>query len=139
VSSRLNPYLSFNGTAREAMEFYADVFGGSLAVDDWADYLGAGSPDAGRVGHAVLETEAGYTLMAGDSRSDDEYAPMAGVSVSLSGDDADVLRSYWKHLSADAEITVPMAVQPWGDEFGSCIDRFGVSWLVNIAARRSFQ
>jgi uncharacterized glyoxalase superfamily protein PhnB len=31
MSSRLNPYLTFNGNARQAMEFYANVFGGNLA------------------------------------------------------------------------------------------------------------
>ena len=46
--------------------------------------------------------------MANDVASDIEYQPMAGFSVSLSGDDADLLRGYWEKLSAGGTITMPM-------------------------------
>ena len=36
-------------------------------------------------------------------------------------------------LSADGQVTMPLEMQMWGDEFGSCTDRFGVHWMVNIA------
>ena len=29
-------------------------------------------------------------------------------------------------------VTMPLEKQAWGDEFGSCTDRFGINWLVNI-------
>jgi PhnB protein len=28
---------------------------------------------------------------------------------------------------------MPLEKAPWGDTFGMCTDKFGVSWLVNIA------
>jgi PhnB protein len=62
-----------------------------------------------------------------------EYHPMAGFSVSLSGDDTDALHGYWEKLSASGTATMPLAKQVWGDEFGMCIDGFGVPWLVNIS------
>ncbi|WP_324610896.1 VOC family protein, partial [Streptomyces scabiei] len=31
--SRLNPYLSFDGDARQALEFYREVFGGELVLN----------------------------------------------------------------------------------------------------------
>jgi PhnB protein len=133
MTSRLNPYLSFNGTARQAMEFYARVFGGQLAINTYGEFGATDSPDADRIMHAVLETDAGYTIMAGDVPSDQEYQPMAGVSVSLSGDDADILRGYWDKLSAGGTITMPLEKQAWGDEFGMCVDQFGISWMVNIS------
>lgn len=133
MSSRLNPYLSFNGNARQAMDFYAGVFGGTLAINTWGEFRGADSPDADRVGHAVLETEAGYTIMAGDVTSDTAYEPIASMSVSLSGDDADVLRSSWEQLAAHGTVTMPLEKQAWGDEFGMCVDGFGVMWMVNIS------
>jgi PhnB protein len=132
MASRLNPYLNFNGDARQAMEFYASVFGGELTVSTFADFGNADSPDAARVMHAQLETEAGYTLMGADVTSDMEHHPMAGFSVSLSGDDADQLRGYFDKLAASGTTTMPLQKQVWGDEFGMCVDGFGVSWLVNI-------
>jgi PhnB protein len=84
-------------------------------------------------GHARLETDAGYTIMAGDVTSTMPYQPMAGCSVNLSGDDADRLRGYWEQLSTGGTVTMPMQKQVWGDEFGMCVDTFGVSWMVNIS------
>jgi hypothetical protein len=49
--SRLNPYLSFNGNARRAMEFYASVFGGKLAFNTFAEFGAEDSPDADLIMH----------------------------------------------------------------------------------------
>ena len=133
MASRLNPYLNFNGNARQALEFYASVFGGNLNLSTFADF-GSDSPDANKIMHGQLETETGYTLMGADTPPGMEFNGMHGFGVSLSGDDADVLRGYWDKLSASGTVTMPMQKQPWGDEFGMCTDKFGVPWLVNIGA-----
>ena len=65
------------------------------------------------------------------------YQPPAGFSVSLSGDDGDDLHEYWDRLSAGGTVTMPLQKQVWGDEFGMRVDRFGVSWLVNIGQPQS--
>ena len=133
MTSRLNPYLNFNGNARQALQFYQNVFGGELNLNTFADFGGQDSPDADRIMHGQLETDAGYTIMAADVPSSMDYHSMAGCSVSLSGDDGDVLRGYWEKLAAGGTITMPMQKQSWGDEFGMCVDGFGVPWLVNIS------
>jgi len=132
MASRLNPYLNFNGNARQAMEFYNSVFGGELTLNTFAQY-GTGGADADRIMHAALETPAGYSIMAADVTSDMDYHPPAGFSVSLSGDDADALRGYYQELAAGGAEIMPLQKQVWGDEFGMCTDKFGVNWLVNIS------
>jgi PhnB protein len=132
MTSRLNPYLNFNGNARQALEFYASVFGGDLTLTTFADFGASDSPDADRIMHGQLETPAGYTIMAADVTSEMPYQPPAGISVSLSGDDGDDLHEYWEGLSSGGTVTMPLAKQAWGDEFGMCVDQFGVPWLVNI-------
>ncbi len=52
-------------------------------------------------------------------------------SVSLSGDDTE-LRGYWEKLSTGGSVSVALEKQMWGDVFGMCTDRFGISWMVNI-------
>jgi PhnB protein len=99
MTSRLNPYVSFDGTARQAMEFYRDVFGGDLRTNTFGEYGQADSPDADKVMHS---------------------------------DDADALRGYWEKLSDGGTVTMPLEKQMWGDEFGMCMDRFGIPWMVNI-------
>jgi PhnB protein len=133
MASRLNPYLNFNGNARQALEFYTSVFGGNLTLSTFADFGAPNSPDADRIMHGQLETDAGYTLMAADVTSDMEYHGIAGFSVSLSGDDGDILHGYFEKLAASGTTTMPLQKQVWGDEFGMCVDQFGVSWLVNIS------
>ena len=93
MASRLNPYLNFNGNARQALEFYAGVFGGTPILSTFADFGAKDSPDADRIMHGMLETPAGYTIMAADVTSDMEYHAPAGFSISLSGDD-DALRGF---------------------------------------------
>src|SRR6202161_979574 len=113
MASLLNPYLNFNGNARQALEFYASVFGGTLTLSTFAEFGAPDSPDADRIMHGALETEAGYTIMGADVTSDMEYHPMAGFSVSLSGDDTDALHGYWEKLSANGTTTMPLAKQAW--------------------------
>ena len=60
-------------------------------------------------------------------------------SVSLSGEDDAELRGYWDRLSDGGTVTMPLNQAPWGDAFGMCVDKFGVTWLVNIAGQQSPQ
>ncbi|MEU4693043.1 VOC family protein [Actinoplanes sp. NPDC023714] len=133
MTSRLNPYLSFNGNAREAVQFYRDIFGGELTVSTFGEF---GMPDPGfqdKIMHAQLETPQGYTLMASDTPPGMEWNPGDTITVSLSGDAGDGLREAWARLAEGGTVKVPLEKQMWGDEFGHLIDRFGVPWMVNVA------
>lgn len=132
--TRLNPYLGFRDNARQAMEFYRTVFGGELTLSTFAELHGSEDPaEQDKIMHGQLESEGGLTLMASDTPNSMGYTPGTNYSVSLSGDDEDELRGYWEKLSAGGNVVEPLAKAPWGDSFGMCVDRFGVSWLVNIA------
>jgi PhnB protein len=83
--------------------------------------------------HGQLES-GDLTLMGADTPPGEEERRSGNdVALSLSGDDADALRGYWTHLSDGGTVSVPLERQMWGDEFGMCTDRYGVSWMVNIA------
>lgn len=132
MASRLNPYISFNGNARQAMEFYEGTFGGTLRLSTFGEFGAEDSPDADKIMHGMLETPSGYTLMGADTPTGMEYNPGNNIAVSLSGDDPDELRGYWDKLSGGGTVSVPLEKQMWGDEFGMCVDQFGVTWMVNI-------
>jgi PhnB protein len=132
MASRLNPYLTFNGNAREAMEFYRGVFGGDLTVSTFGEFGQPDAPGADKVMHAQLETPAGFTLMASDTGPGmGEVSAGTTITISLSGDDQD-LRAYWEKLADGGNVTMPLEKQRWGDEFGMCVDRYGMPWMVNI-------
>ena len=132
MSSRLNPYITFNGNARAALEFYEEVFGGTLTVNTFGEFGAGDDPGADKIMHGQLDTANGYTLMGSDTPPGMEFSPGNTMTVSLSGDDAGELRGYWEKLSATGTVTMPLEVQMWGDEFGMCVDQFGVPWMVNI-------
>jgi PhnB protein len=133
VASRLNPYISFSANAREAMEFYKRVFGGTLTLNTFGEYGAQDTPHADKIMHGMLATDTGFTLMGADNPPGMELSPGNNIAVSLSGDDADELRGYWEKLSDGGSVSVALEKQMWGDEFGMCLDRFGIAWMVNIA------
>jgi PhnB protein len=131
MTARLNPYVSFQGTARPALEFYRDVFGGELALHTFADFGHEGAGDL--IMHGQLETPSGFTLMASDTPPGVSRTFGDNLAISLSGDEVDELLGYWNQLSAGGMVTIALERQQWGDEFGMCTDRFGVQWMVSIA------
>ena len=137
MASRLNPYISFTDNARQAMEFYLDVFGGTLALHTFGEYGAKDAPEANNIMHGMLETENGFTLMAADTPPGMELHVGDNIAVSLFGDDADELRGYWAKLSSGGTVSVPLEKQMWGDEFGMCTDKFGVGWMVNISVAQA--
>jgi PhnB protein len=134
MASRLNPYIQFDGTARAAMEFYQSVFGGDLSSNTFKEFgSGHGPEDDEKLMHSQLETPDGFTLMASDTPQGMSYNPGENIAISLSGDD-EALRGYYEKLADGGKATVPLEKQMWGDEFGMVTDKFGINWMVNIAA-----
>ena len=134
MPTTLNPYLGFHDTARHAMEFYRDVFGGELTISTFGEMQASEDPaEKDKVMHSMLTTAEGFVLMGSDTPAAMEYIPGTNHSVSLSGDDEAELRGYWDGLIEGGRIDVPLERAPWGDSFGMCTDRFGVNWMVNIS------
>lgn len=130
----LNPYISFRDTAKQAMEFYQTVFGGELNLSSFGDFQASDDPaEKDKIMHGQLTTPNGLVLMAADTPNRMDYNPGDDFSISLSGDDESELRGFWDKLAVDGTITQPLEKAPWGDSFGMLTDKFGVSWLVNIA------
>jgi PhnB protein len=138
MASLLNPYINVpGGKAREAMEFYQSVLGGELNVMTFGD-MGTEGDLATQVMHSQLETPAGFTLMVADAPPEMVQVTYGdNISVSLSGDDTEELTGYFNGLADGGNITMPLEKQVWGDVFGQVVDKFGVSWLVNIAGEGS--
>lgn len=127
----LEVYLFFKGECREAMEFYKSVFGGELNVTSYKD-----TPMGAMEGvqedwlmHASLEG-GDVKLMASDTA---EASPETKkVSLSLGGTDEPKMRKIFEALSAGGEVRQPLEKAPWGDIFGSLVDKYGVDWMMNV-------
>ncbi len=130
----LDPYLTFDGNAREAMEFYRSVLGGELTVQTFADFGAPVSPEyATKVMHARLQGPD-LVLMGSDDQEGSRPALGSNISLSLSGTAPALerLSAVFDRLAADGSTQMPLGPAPWGATFGMCTDRYGVHWLVNV-------
>jgi PhnB protein len=138
MQTKLNPYLGFQDNARQAMEFYQTVFGGKLMMSTFKEFNASQDPSQdNKIMHAMLEADNGMTLMASDMPCCMEYKAGTNYSISLSGENEAELKGYFEKLSAGGNVTMPLEKAMWGDTFGMLTDKFGVSWLVNIAGQKA--
>lgn len=134
MASQLHPYIGFEDTTREALTFYQSVFGGELDLRTFGESGTAEDPaDADKVMHGRLDAPNGMTIMGADTPARMGEPPVgSNISLLLEGEDEQELRSYWEKLSDGGKVAVELAPQLWGDLFGLCVDKFGVTWMVNI-------
>ena len=128
----LSPYVNFQGRAREAMEFYHSVLGGTLDLQTLTEQ-GAAQP-AGpddRIAHARLEVD-GALIVATDGHP--KYPAKVGenLAIVLSGTDRDRLTTIFNALAEGGQLKGPLARQPWGSDVGWLADRFGINWTISI-------
>lgn len=121
-------YVSFPGTAREALTFYAEVFGGELSLHSYKEF-GRNDGPADAIAHGVLH---GVVVLSGSDAAEGERSlRFEGIMLSLLGTaDPAVLHEWFDKLSDGGTIVDPLAPKPWGASDGQVIDRHGLHWLI---------
>ncbi|RUR01121.1 VOC family protein [Labedella endophytica] len=126
--SGIGLYLSFPGTAAEALGFYARAFDAEVELHTF-DEFGRTDGPADAIAHGVLSGPVG--LFASDTAGDEEPVSMTGVSVTLLGTaDGETLTRWFERLSDGGTVLDPLQKRPWGATDGQVRDRYGVRWLV---------
>jgi PhnB protein len=137
MKSRLDPYFSFKDNTREAMTFYQTVFGGKLDMSTYKDYHASEDPSYDdKIMHAMLEAENGISFMAADAPKGMENIVGKNGRMALSGDDELELKGYFEKLGVGGAVLAPLEKSPWGDGFGMVMDKYGITWMVNIFAKK---
>lgn len=130
-------HLNFRGDARAALSFYQSVFGGDLVVITYA-YADAGAApnpaEADQVMWGQVASPDGFAIMAYDVPSRLSWnAGEIPFFVSVRGEAADEITRYWAKLSQNAAIIQPLAPAGWSPLYGMLKDRFGVTWVLDVA------
>jgi PhnB protein len=128
-------HLNFRGEARAALEFYRSVSGGELVIMTYRDAGGAEDPaEADQVVWGQVRSEGGFHVMAYDvpasrpwSRGDDPFF------VSLRGSSEEEVGQLWDGLADGATVIAPLAPSRWSPLYGMLQDRFGVTWVLDVA------
>jgi PhnB protein len=142
-------HLNFHGEAREALEFYQSVFGGQLTAATYADFgMPAELPGATNVVFGQVVAENGFRVMAYDvPGSPAPAAPSVpstrrenGTTIteepfflSVSGESIEEVTPVWEGLAQGATVIEAFGPAQWAPAFGMLADRFGVTWIVNVA------
>ncbi|GAA0985284.1 hypothetical protein ENKNEFLB_02425 [Nocardioides aquaticus] len=125
------PYLTFPGTARDALAFYGDVFGCSVQVHTFSEMSRTDGPDDA-VAHGYL-TGGPVALFAADAASDERAFRAEGLLFSLLGTaPAATLRQWFSDLSAGGRVVDALQQRPWGAWDGQVVDRHGLTWLIGF-------
>jgi PhnB protein len=121
-------YVTFPGTAREALGFYAGVFGGELALFTFEEFSRTDGP-ADAIAHGQL---SGTVALAGsDATPGEQSVRFEGLRLSLLGTaEPAVLHEWFDKLADGGRVVDPLAVKPWGASDGQVIDRHGLHWLI---------
>lgn len=117
------PYLSLEGKANEAADFYIKAFGGK-------DLGRMPFPDRpAEVMHLQVEINGGALMMT-DMRHDHNRGvrPLAAGHLQLVVGDG---RAWWdRAVAAGCKVEAPFERQPWGDDWGLLLDPFDIHWAI---------
>lgn len=133
------PHLNFRGDARAALDFYHSVFGGQKVVLTNADALSAQIPEeAHQVKFGQVIGENGFQVMAYDVPSSTTYDQGdKAFFVSVRGDSAEEITELWSRLALGSRIVDALAPAAFSPAYGMLTDRFGVTWVLDVAVAYS--
>ena len=129
-------HLNFRGDARAALEFYQSVFGGEIIAVTYADAHNVQDPsETDQLMWGQVQGDNGIHLMAYDVPVRMPYEQgVNSVFVSVRGQDAEEITTYWKGLTEGATIAYDLAPAGWSPLYGMLKDRFGVVWVLDVVA-----
>ena len=143
-------HLNFHGQARAALEFYQSVFGGQTTIATYGDFgMPAEAPDATKVVFGQVIADNGFRVMAYDVPGAD--APVAQSApttrrengttlttepffLSVRGDTVEEAGALWERLADGASVIEEFGPAQWAPGFGMLRDRFGITWILDVAA-----
>ena len=135
----IEPYLFFNGRCEEAIEFYKKALGAEVLMlmryQESPEPTPPGMVPPGwdnKIMHTTLRI-GNASVMASDGCS--EGTNFQGFSLSLTAtNEADASRKF-AALAEGGQVQMPLGKTFWSPCFGMVADRFGVGWMVSVAAQ----
>jgi PhnB protein len=128
-------HLNFRGDAREALAFYQSVFGGQLTAITYQDMGAVQDPaEADQIVWGQVASDDGFTVMAYDVPSSLPFdRGQTSFFVSVRGETVDEISALWPKLADGATVLQPLEPSQWSPLYGMLVDRFGITWVVDVA------
>ena len=137
----VNPYLNFKGNTEQAFTFYREVFGGEFtSVIRFRDFpgnsMGVAEADLDKIAHISLPL-GNVLLMANDVISR-PFTQGNHCYLSLKADTPAEAKRIFNALCQNGTVEMPLQETEWAELFGTCIDQFGVQWMMNYTGAKTF-
>jgi PhnB protein len=130
------PYVHFPGSAREALNFYGEVFGCAVQLHTFAEFNRADGP-ADAIAHGYL-TGGPVALFGADVSGGEPPFRSEGLMFALLGTAApSTLRGWFSRLGEGGRVVDDLQKRPWGASDGQVIDRYGLRWLIGFEGDES--
>lgn len=137
-SPLVQPYLFFGGRCEEAVEFYRQALGAEVQMmmryNESPEPAPPGRLPPGfekKIMHASFRIGA-TLVMASDGC--EAKSSFEGFSLSLSVPDEAAAQRAFTGLSEGGKVEMPLAKTFWSPCFGMVTDRFGLGWMISLAA-----
>ena len=137
---KVQAYVTFAGRCEEALAFYKKSVGAEVTgLMRWKD-----NPDAGMKPPPGFEEKImnaafriGETDLMADDGMGEKKAEFKGMTLVIEvADDAEAKRVFTA-LGEGGTVTMPLVKTFWTSLFGMLTDKFGVPWMVNVAAPKA--
>lgn len=137
-----NICLLFDGNCEEAFNYYKSVFGSEFTfVGRYGDVPPMeGAPqltdeEKAKIENICLPLSKETFLMGADGLESLGRKAIAGnnFSIYLQTESEEEINRLFDGLSKDGHIGMPVSKAHWGDYFGMCTDKFGITWFINYS------
>ncbi len=131
---KLTPFLMFQGRAEEAMNFYISLFPNSK-MENITRY---GPNQAGAEGSVMLAQFSldGEEFMCIDSNIEHGFTFTPAMSIYVNCESEQEVNRLFDRLSQGGQVLMPLDHYPFSERFSWVADKFGVSWQLNLAAKK---
>lgn len=133
VKLAVEVYLTFNGNCREAVEYYAEVFGADkpqiMAFGDSKPNPEYPLPEEAKnlVMHARL-TISGSTVMFSDTFPGSPFTQGNNITLAIVSKDIDEIKSVFNKLKEGGTVGMELQETFWSKCYGQLTDKFGIGW-----------
>lgn len=133
----VNAYLNFNGNCREAVEFYAEVFGTAspniMTFGETPPNPEFTLPEEAKdlVMHTRLSIN-GSNVMFSDAFPGMPFVEGNNISLAFVSKDLDEIKSIFNKLSQGGKVGMELQETFWSKIYGQLTDKFGIQWQFNF-------
>lgn len=129
---KLYPYVHFQGNAEEALNFYADVLGGTiLSIQRYGDAPVPSDEDyKQKILHARLSFNDNL-IMISDVFKGQPVSTEGNVDLGVEVEDGNKIEPIFNKMAEGGTVMMPLEDTFWGARFGMLKDKFGIHWMFN--------